>query len=105
VVDRILGRLSLTARQTFLRKLKFQYLEQNAKMRYIKQIVNEPEDVMVVSQEDLQALSASNEEKKAQLKVAKEGLAELQDNIRKLSPLVEQGEWQLCCDRALAHGL
>ncbi|KAF6748117.1 hypothetical protein DFP72DRAFT_917577 [Ephemerocybe angulata] len=75
---------------TFLRKLKFQYLEQNAKDKYVKSIVSDIDDAPIVTAEDNKALATANEEKKAKLKVAKEGLAEVQHNIRTLSPMVEQ---------------
>ncbi|TFK25252.1 hypothetical protein FA15DRAFT_755909 [Coprinopsis marcescibilis] len=74
----------------FLRKLKFQYLEQNAKDKYVKSIVSDIEDAPMVTADDNLELAASNEEKKAKLKVAKEGLTEAQHNIRTLAPMVEQ---------------
>ncbi|RXW14976.1 hypothetical protein EST38_g10876 [Candolleomyces aberdarensis] len=80
----------VAAQITFLRKLKFQYLEQNAKDKYVKSIVSDIDDAPIVTAEDNKELAAVNEEKKAKLKVAKEGLAEVQHNIRTLAPMVEQ---------------
>lgn len=77
--------------QSFLRKLKFQYLEQNAKDKYVKSIVSDIDDAPIVTAEDNKELAAVNEEKKAKLKLAKQGLAEVQQNIRTLAPMVEQG--------------
>jgi len=72
--------------------LKFQYLEQNAKDKYVKSIVSDIDDAPIVTAEENKELSTINEEKKEKLKVSKEGLADMQNNIRLLAPLVEQGE-------------
>lgn len=73
-----------------MRKLKFQYLEQNAKDRYVKSIVSDIDDAPIVTAEDVKELNASNEEKKAKLKEAKTALAEMHHNIRTLTPLVQE---------------
>ena len=83
--------------QSFLRKLKFQYLEQNAKDKYVKSVVSDIDDAPIVTAEDNKALAIINDEKKGKLKLAKEKLAEVQQNIRTLAPMVEQGT--LCCGR------
>ncbi|KAJ7896081.1 hypothetical protein B0H14DRAFT_2680338 [Mycena olivaceomarginata] len=75
--------------QTFLRKLKFRYLEQNAKSKYITAIVSDIDDAAIVTAEDNKALSLVCEEKKEKLRVAKAGLAEVRTNIRTLAPKVE----------------
>lgn len=72
--------------------MKFQYLEQNAKDKYVKSIVSDIDDAPIVTAEENKELSTINEEKKEKLKVSKEGLADMQNNIRLLAPLVEQGE-------------
>lgn len=74
-----------------MRKLKFQYLEQNAKDRYIKSIVSDIDDAPIVSDEDNRQLKITNVAEKEKLKVAKAKLAEVQNNIRMLAPLVEDG--------------
>ncbi|KAG6896726.1 hypothetical protein C0992_006493 [Termitomyces sp. T32_za158] len=79
----------VAAQISFLRKLKFQYLEQNAKDRYVKSIVSDIDDAPIVTAEDNKQLLASNVQKKERLKVAKSSLAEMQEDIRALAPLVE----------------
>ncbi|KAG6900379.1 hypothetical protein C0993_011729 [Termitomyces sp. T159_Od127] len=79
----------VVAQTSFLRKLKFQYLEQNAKDRYVKSIVSDIDDAPIVTAEDNKQLLASNAQKKERLKVAKSSLAEMQEDIRALAPLVE----------------
>lgn len=74
-----------------MRKLKFQYLEQNAKDRYIKTIVSDIEDAPIITEEDNAQLQDQNAERKVRLKQAKDRLAETQNNIRTLAPLVEEG--------------
>ena len=49
------------------------------------------DDAPIVTAEDNKALLASNIEKKEKLNVAKANLAEIQNNIRTLAPLVQQG--------------
>ncbi|KAJ7477278.1 hypothetical protein B0H11DRAFT_1298592 [Mycena galericulata] len=80
----------LAAQTSFLRKLKFQYLEQNAKAKYITAIVSDIDDAAIVTAEDNNALAIVCEEKKEKLRVAKAGLAEVRTNIRALAPMVEQ---------------
>ncbi|KAF8191756.1 hypothetical protein BJ912DRAFT_963498 [Pholiota molesta] len=74
----------------YLRKLKFQYLEQNAKDKYVKSIVSDIDDAPIVTAEENKELAQVNEEKKEKLKVAKGKLAEVQNNIRLLGPMVEE---------------
>ncbi|KAG5642694.1 hypothetical protein DXG03_002322 [Asterophora parasitica] len=80
----------VAAQISFLRKLKFQYLEQNAKDRYVKSIVSDIDDAPIVTADDNKTLLASNAAKKEKLKVTKSALAEMQHDIRTLSPLVEK---------------
>ncbi|KAF4605948.1 hypothetical protein EYR40_004740 [Pleurotus pulmonarius] len=80
----------LAAQTAFLRKLKFAYLEQSAKDKYVKTIVSDIDDAPIVTAEDNKALFASNEEAKQRLKVAKESLQHTQRSIRELAPAVEQ---------------
>ncbi|KAJ7174265.1 hypothetical protein C8R46DRAFT_1174704 [Mycena filopes] len=80
----------LAAQTSFLRKLKFRYLEQNAKSKYITAIVSDIDDAAIVTAEDNKALSIVCDEKKEKLRVAKAGLAEARTNIRTLAPAVEQ---------------
>ncbi|KAJ7711266.1 hypothetical protein B0H16DRAFT_1437894 [Mycena metata] len=80
----------LAAQTSFLRKLKFRYLEQNAKAKYITAIVSDIDDAAIVTAEDNKALSIVCDEKKEKLRVAKTGLAEVRTNIRKSAPTVEQ---------------
>jgi chromosome segregation ATPase len=70
--------------------LKYQYLEQNAKDRYVKSIVSDIDDAPIVTAEDVKELSAVNDEKKAKLKEAKSALVEMHNNIRTLTPLVQR---------------
>ncbi|KAF8068660.1 hypothetical protein FPV67DRAFT_1084729 [Lyophyllum atratum] len=79
----------VSAQISFLRKLKFQYLEQNAKDRYVKSIVSDIDDAPIVTTEDNKDLLARNAAKKEELKIAKSSLAETQRDIRTLAPLVE----------------
>ncbi|KAL9710407.1 hypothetical protein Ac2012v2_006708 [Leucoagaricus gongylophorus] len=81
---------NLTAQTQFLRKLKYQYLEQNTKDRYVKSIVSDIDDAPIVSAEDVQELNAINEDKKAKLKAAKTSLITTYQDIRTLVPLVQE---------------
>ncbi|PPQ86682.1 hypothetical protein CVT25_006757 [Psilocybe cyanescens] len=94
--------MDVAAQIGYLRKLKFQYLEQNAKDKYVKSIVSDIDDAPIVTVEQNNELSSINEEKKAKLKIAKEKLGETQKNIRLLAPLVEQDYQQVkqATDRA-----
>ncbi|KAL4257164.1 Kinetochore protein Sos7 [Pleurotus pulmonarius] len=80
----------LAAQTAFLRKLKFAYLEQNAKDKYVKTIVSDIDDAPIVTADDNKALFASNEEAKQRLKAAKESLQHTQKSIKELAPAVEQ---------------
>ncbi|PPR01964.1 hypothetical protein CVT26_008746 [Gymnopilus dilepis] len=81
--------------QAYLRKLKFQYLEQNAKDKYVKSIVSDIDDAPIVTAEQNKELSLVNEEKKEKLKAAKNKLADVHNNIRLLAPMVEQDYQQV----------
>ena len=71
-----------------MRKLKFNYLEQSAKDKYIKTIVDDEAEIITV--DDNEALSRGNEEKKASLKEAKDSLAMRNDQVHELALDVEQ---------------
>lgn len=78
--------------QSYLRKLKFQYLEQNAKDKYVKSIVSDIDDAPIVTAEDNKRFALAIEEKKDKLKTAKSKLGEVQSDIRLLAPMVENGQ-------------
>ncbi|KAF8903897.1 hypothetical protein CPB84DRAFT_1835780 [Gymnopilus junonius] len=75
----------------YLRKLKFQYLEQNAKDKYVKSIVSDIDDAPIVTAEQ-----------NKDYRCAKDKLAEAQNNIKLLAPMVEQDYQQVkqATDRA-----
>lgn len=75
--------------QKFLRNLKFRYLEQAAKKKYVVEIMSE--EGPAISAADNEELKAKNEEKKKALRVVKDRLSEKQKDIRDLAPLVEEG--------------
>lgn len=75
--------------QKFLRNLKFRYLEQAAKKKYVVEIMSE--EGPAISAADNEQLKAKNEEKKKALRVVKDKLNEKQKDIRDLGPLVEEG--------------
>ncbi|KAK0203896.1 hypothetical protein DFS33DRAFT_1475302 [Desarmillaria ectypa] len=79
----------VAAQIAFFRKLKFQYLEQNAKDKYIKSIVSNIDDAPIVTAEDNRNMKVLNDQRKEKLKRAKMKLAEVQQNIRVLAPSVE----------------
>ncbi|KZT23618.1 hypothetical protein NEOLEDRAFT_1117549 [Neolentinus lepideus HHB14362 ss-1] len=78
----------VAAQRSYLNMLKFQYLEQNAKDKYVKTIVSD--DPQPVTAADKEALRLDNERKKAVLKAAKVKLAEKYKDIRNLAPFVEE---------------
>lgn len=78
-----------------MRKLKFQYLEQNAKDKYIKTIVSDIDDAPLITAATNEELRINNELKKEKLKAAKAKLTQKHQDIRTLAPLVEQGAFYL----------
>jgi hypothetical protein len=76
--------------QSFMHRLKFQYLENNAKDKYVKTIVND--EAPMITADTNATLQAANLVKKANLKAAKSSLAQRHTDIRNLAPCVEQGE-------------
>jgi hypothetical protein len=74
-----------------LRKLKFQYLEQYAKDKYIKTIVSDIDDTPFITAGTNEELRLANEAKKDKLREAKARLKEKQGDVQTLAPLVEQG--------------
>ncbi|KAG1850019.1 hypothetical protein F4604DRAFT_87977 [Suillus subluteus] len=76
------------AQISFLRKLKFLYLEQNAKDKYVKTIVSD--DAPLVTPALNEELRVRNEEKKTALREHKARLAERRDDLRALSGFVEE---------------
>ncbi|KAI0051369.1 hypothetical protein FA95DRAFT_322276 [Auriscalpium vulgare] len=77
----------VASQMSFLRKLKWQYLEQNAKDKYVKTIVND-EAPMITADHNAE-LQMVNAQKKEALKAAKQRLGEKHQDIRRLAPLVE----------------
>jgi len=72
-----------------LRKLKFQYLEEHSKDKYVKIIVND--DPPEITVEDVEKLQAANVPKKDSLKTEKMNLIDRWSDVKRLAPLVEQG--------------
>jgi hypothetical protein len=71
-------------------RLKFQYLEHNAKDKYVKTIVNDEAPMVTAdTNADLQGINLI---KKDKLKAAKSRLAQRHSDIRNLAPLVEHGK-------------
>ncbi|KIK61705.1 hypothetical protein GYMLUDRAFT_73216 [Collybiopsis luxurians FD-317 M1] len=81
---------NVSFQMSYLRKLKYQYLEQNAKHKYIKSIVSDIDDAPIVTDNENKQLERANTEQKEKLKVAKASLAELHSDIRILAPMVEE---------------
>ncbi|KAJ7067782.1 hypothetical protein C8F01DRAFT_1115673 [Mycena amicta] len=79
----------LNAQTSHLRKMKFRYLEQNAKAKYVRTIVSDIDDAAFATEEDNKALDAVGAEKKETLRTAKQALAEARDQYRALVPSVE----------------
>jgi len=73
-----------------MHRLKFQYLEHNAKDKYVKTIVND--DAPMITADNNAALQAANLVKKDNLKAAKSRLAQKHADIRDLAPHVERGK-------------
>ncbi|PIL24886.1 hypothetical protein GSI_12773 [Ganoderma sinense ZZ0214-1] len=73
---------------SFLRNLKFQYLEQKAKDQYVKTIVSD--EAPNINADDNELLRIENDKKKGVLTAAKARLAEKYSDVRTLAPLVEQ---------------
>ncbi|EEB86919.1 hypothetical protein MPER_15959, partial [Moniliophthora perniciosa FA553] len=82
--------MDVASQVSYLRKLKFQFLEQNAKDKYVKSIVSDIDDAPLVTDEDNKQLRLQNEERKKKLKLSKDRLAQIQGDIRTLAPLVEE---------------
>ncbi|PFH48962.1 hypothetical protein AMATHDRAFT_64154 [Amanita thiersii Skay4041] len=80
----------VAAQMSYLRKLKFQFWEQSAKDKYVKTIVSDIDDALIVNTDDNNEIFSKNEQKKALLKEAKAKRAEVQENVRILAPLVEE---------------
>ncbi|KAH7886965.1 hypothetical protein F5I97DRAFT_1871767 [Phlebopus sp. FC_14] len=78
----------VAAQTSFLRQLKFQYVEQYAKDKYVKTIVSDDAPLIMASSNE--ELRLRNEEKKRILKESKVRLAEKQQDVRTLAPLVEE---------------
>ena len=73
-----------------MHRLKFQYLEHNAKDKYVKTIVND--EAPMITADNNAALQAANLVKKDNLKAAKSRLAQKHADIRNLAPHVERGK-------------
>jgi hypothetical protein len=70
-------------------RLKFQYLEHNAKDKYVKTIVND--EAPMVTADTNADLQATNLVKKDRLKASKSRLSQRHSDIRNAAPLVEHG--------------
>ncbi|KAF8518366.1 hypothetical protein BU17DRAFT_48687 [Hysterangium stoloniferum] len=75
------------AQQSFLRKLKFHYIEQHAKDKYVKFIVSPDEPG--IDAEINEQLKETNEDRKRLLKEAKVHLTETYEKIRNKASLVD----------------
>ncbi|EIW78719.1 hypothetical protein CONPUDRAFT_167660 [Coniophora puteana RWD-64-598 SS2] len=80
----------VAAQLSFLRRLKFQYLEQNAKDKYIRTIVSDIDDAPLITAAGNLELQKSNENKKEVLRERKAALREREDDVRKLATFVEE---------------
>jgi hypothetical protein len=72
--------------QTFIRKLKFQYIEQNAKDKYVKYIVNDLDDAPFIGEHDIKELDEINKQLKLELNNAKAKAAQLETVTKELAP-------------------
>ncbi|KAK0473718.1 hypothetical protein IW261DRAFT_1503060 [Armillaria novae-zelandiae] len=75
----------VAAQIAFFRKLKFQYLEQNAKDKYVKSIVSNIDDAPIVTAEDNRNMKVLNDQRKERLKSAKMRLAEITITVKEAS--------------------
>ncbi|KAF5387291.1 hypothetical protein D9757_005807 [Collybiopsis confluens] len=82
--------VDVSFQMSYLRKLKYQYLEQNAKHKYVKSIVSDIDDAPIVSDDQNKQLEREKLEQKETLKMAKGSLAELYSDVRMLAPMVEE---------------
>jgi len=73
-----------------MRWLKLQYLENSAKDKYVKIIVND--EPPTITAESFAAVQAKNVVKKENLKAAKSRLAQRHQDIRDLAPHVEKSK-------------
>ncbi|KAJ3989338.1 hypothetical protein F5890DRAFT_1591972 [Lentinula detonsa] len=82
--------IDVASQLSYLRKLKQQYLEQNAKDKYVKLIVTDIDDPPTVTDSDNKQLEKQNLEQKEKLKVAKEKLSIIEGDLRTVSSKVEE---------------
>ncbi|KAJ4484572.1 hypothetical protein C8R41DRAFT_896468 [Lentinula lateritia] len=82
--------IDVASQVSYLRKLKHQYLEQNAKDKYVKLIVTDIDDPPTVTDGDNKQLEKQNMEQKEKLKVAKEKLSTIEEEFRVVSSKVEE---------------
>ncbi|KAI9431011.1 hypothetical protein F5148DRAFT_177302 [Russula earlei] len=78
----------VTDYMSFMHRLKFQYLENNAKDKYVKTIVND--EAPMITADTNAVLQATNSVKKENLKAAKSRLSQRHGDIRNIAPLVEK---------------
>ncbi|KDQ61703.1 hypothetical protein JAAARDRAFT_172079 [Jaapia argillacea MUCL 33604] len=93
----------VAAHMSYLNKLKFQYLEQFAKDKYVKTIVSD--DPQPITTDQTEELRVVNEKKKEALKSAKVKLNEKYGDIRGLAPFVEQDYQKAQALTSQAHTL
>ncbi|KAG7089506.1 hypothetical protein E1B28_011184 [Marasmius oreades] len=82
--------MEVDSQLTYLRRLKFQFVEQNAKDKYVKSIVSDIDHAPLVTDEDNKQVKLRNDERKAALTQAKSRLGEVQNDVKTLAPLVEE---------------
>jgi hypothetical protein len=75
--------------QKYVRNMKFQYLEQSAKKKYVVTIMSD--EAPFISAEDNETIKGVNDEKKRALREEKNRLNEKYEDIRALAPMVEDG--------------
>lgn len=81
----------LASHMTYLRKLKFRFLEQSAKDKYITAILGDATETPLVTNEINDKLREANKEKKTVLRGAKAKLKDKYNDINLLAPLLEEG--------------
>ncbi|KAJ4469578.1 hypothetical protein J3R30DRAFT_3345425 [Lentinula aciculospora] len=82
--------VDVASQVSYLRKLKHQYLEQNAKDKYVKLIVTDIDDPPTVTDGDNKQLEKQNIEQKEKLKFAKEKLSMIEGEFRAVSSRVKE---------------
>ncbi|OBZ73796.1 hypothetical protein A0H81_06132 [Grifola frondosa] len=103
VTDPAIVAAEVASQISFLRNLKFQYLEQKAKVQYIKTIVSD--DAPNINGDDNERLRLVNEQKKEVLAAAKSRLAEKHADIQHWRPSSSKVRFSLRYLRSLIFHL